>query len=124
MAKASLFERFAAMPDADPIPNPLADALSKQYAEQLQAVLQYVACSTEGPTGLGGQDRERTARDAECKQVWIKLGAGFRIDITGNIAQQVINGLEKQAHHLEEDAQQLRAAVAAGKFPPSPNPDA
>lgn len=105
-------------PDADPQPNPLADALGKQYAEQLEAVLQYVACTTDGPSGLSGHDRERTARDSECKQVWVKLGAGFRIDITGNIAQQVILGLEKQARNLEDDAQQLRLAVAAGKFAP------
>lgn len=106
-------------PDADPKPNPLADALGKQYAEQLQAVLNYVSCSSDGPSGFGGHERKRTARDAECKHVWVKLGAGFRIDITGNIAQQVILGLEKQARNLEDDAQQLRLAVAAGKFSPA-----
>ena len=47
----------------------------------------------------------------------VKLDAGFCIDITGNIAQQVIDGLEKQAGNLEDDAELLRSAVAAGKFP-------
>lgn len=105
--------------DSDPKPNPLAAVLRAQYLERLNSVLEYVACTTEGPTGLAGPEGQRTARDGECKRVWVKLGAGFGIDITGDIAQQVIDGLEKQADSLEDDAEQLRAAVAAGKFSPN-----
>ncbi len=102
--------------DSTPIPNPFADTLREKYGQQLDAVLSYVACSSDGPSGLAGSVHERTARDQECKLVLVKVGAGFFVDVTLNIAQQVIKGLEKQAAILDEDAEQLRAAVAAGKF--------
>lgn len=103
--------------DADPIPNPLAEALREQYGARLDAILNYIDCTSDGPSGLAGADDLRTAMDKECKRVRVKLDAGFCIDITGNIAQQVIAGLEKQAGNLEDDAELLRSAVAAGKFP-------
>lgn len=102
--------------DADPIPNPLAQALREKYGEQLNAILAYIDSQTDGPSGLAGVDDSRTAMDRECKRVRVKLDAGFCIDITGDIAQQVIDGLERQAGNLEDDAELLRSAVATGKF--------
>lgn len=102
--------------ESDPTPNPLADVLRKQYGKRLHAILEYVDCASDGPSGLAGSDSGRTALDKECKRVRVKLDAGFWIDITRDIARQVIDGLEAQAGNLEDDAEQLRAAVALGKF--------
>jgi hypothetical protein len=102
--------------DSNPIPNPLAEALREKYGERLTAILEYIGCQSDGPSGLAGSDDGRTAMDRECKRVRIKLDAGFCIDITRNIAQQVIDGLERQAGTLEDDAELLRTALASGKF--------
>lgn len=96
--------------------NPLADQLRQLHTGQLNAVLSFVACTSDGPQGVAGANRDRPARDSECKRVWINVNAGFSIDITGDIAQQVIAGLEQQAGTLDDDAEQLRAALAQGRF--------
>jgi hypothetical protein len=100
-----------------PQPNPLAHDLHRKYGAQLLEILQYVDCTTVGVSGLTGAGKEEVATDEQCKWLRINFSAEFPIKITRDLAQQVLDGLEKQQEYLAKDIERLRAAVESGKFP-------
>lgn len=100
-----------------PEANPLAQDLNREYGARLLEILQYVDCTTVGVSGLAGAGNGQVATDEQCKWLRINFHAEFPIKITKDLAQQVIDGLEKQQEYLAKDIDRLRTAVAEGKFP-------
>lgn len=100
-----------------PEPNPLAHQLYGKYGAQLLEVLQYVDCTTVGLSGLTGTGNNEVATDEQCKWLRINFSAEFPVKITRNLAQQVLDGLEKQQEYLAKDIERLRMAVESGRFP-------
>jgi hypothetical protein len=102
---------------ADMKPNPLAQKLNDQYGPQLLKILQYVDCTTVGLSGLSGSNHDQLATDEQCRWLRINLSMEFPVKITRNLAQQVVDGLEKQREYLGKDIERLKAAVQSGCFP-------
>jgi hypothetical protein len=97
-------------------PNPLAQKLNKLYGPQLLEILRCVDCATVGLSGLSGAHQDHMATDEQCKWLRISVSMEFPIKVTRNLAQQVIDGLEKQREYLGKDIDRLTAAVESGCF--------
>lgn len=99
--------------------NPLAGKLVARHQADVDAVAEQIASVAElcEPFGqsykrkFGGM---RRSTDRECKLASLGTAKSFDIDITGDIAAQVVEKLTAYAQQLRNAAERVKAAMDAG----------